>query len=198
MLKPFNKRVSASGAVCFGRIELYPGADVAISVMPPMPTEWWFRPLNSAALVGEQSAVVWKRLNFRPLAARRSRFGVVHGPPNVFDAPKPQSSIITTTTLGAPAGGRTGVMGGNDVFGSLASYVVSPTCVRSGIGSTVRAGWGAAGACESLICSVKHLPGTGSSSQVDEPGDHPFGMMASVLDPWLNGGHVPDSGRVPT
>jgi hypothetical protein len=31
VLKPFSSSVSASGAVCFGRIELYPGADVAIS-----------------------------------------------------------------------------------------------------------------------------------------------------------------------
>ena len=31
---------------------------VAISVMPPMPTEWWLRPVSSACRVGEQSAVV--------------------------------------------------------------------------------------------------------------------------------------------
>ena len=43
-------------------MELYPGAEVAISVMPPMPTEWWLRPVSSAARVGEQSAVVWKRV----------------------------------------------------------------------------------------------------------------------------------------
>ncbi len=109
------------GAVSCGRIELYPGAEVAISVMPPMPTAWWLRPVRSAALVGEQSAVVWNRLNFRPLAASRSMFGVLHGPPNALDAPKPQSSIITISTFGAPAGGRTGVMGANEVSGSFAS-----------------------------------------------------------------------------
>jgi hypothetical protein len=54
--------VSATGALLFGRTELYPGADVAISVMPPMATEWWLRPLSSAARVGEHSAVVWKRV----------------------------------------------------------------------------------------------------------------------------------------
>ena len=37
---PFSRRVSASGAFVFGRSELLPGAEVAISVMPPMPTEW--------------------------------------------------------------------------------------------------------------------------------------------------------------
>ena len=42
--------------------ELYPGADVAISVMPPIPTVWWLRPDSSAARVGEHSAVVWKRV----------------------------------------------------------------------------------------------------------------------------------------
>ena len=77
--------------------------------------------------MGEHRAVVWNRLNFKPFVARRSTFGVLHGPPNALDAPKPQSSIITINTFGAPAGGRTGSMGGNDVSGSFASYVVSPT-----------------------------------------------------------------------
>ena len=41
--------------------------------MPPMPTEWWLRPVSSAARVGEQSAVVWKRLYLRP--SRRQPLG---------------------------------------------------------------------------------------------------------------------------
>ena len=32
----------------FGQIELLPGAEVANSVMAPMPTEWWLRPVSSA------------------------------------------------------------------------------------------------------------------------------------------------------
>jgi hypothetical protein len=36
---PFNFRVIASGAFVFGRNELFPGADVAVSVILPMPTE---------------------------------------------------------------------------------------------------------------------------------------------------------------
>ena len=32
--------VFASGALVFERSELLPGADVAVSVMLPMPTEW--------------------------------------------------------------------------------------------------------------------------------------------------------------
>ena len=98
-----------------------PGADVAISVMAPMPTEWWLRPQSSAARVGAHSAVVWKRVYFRPPAASRSAVGVWHGPPNALEAPKPTSSIRKTSTLGAPGGGRSGVIGGYWVFGSLAS-----------------------------------------------------------------------------
>ena len=41
-----------------------------------MLTEWWLRPVSSAWRVGEQSAVVWKRLNLRPPFARRSAVGV--------------------------------------------------------------------------------------------------------------------------
>ena len=89
--------------------------------MPPMPTEWWLRPVSSAWRVGEHSAVVWKRLYFSPSAARRSTVGVSHGPPKALEAPKPTSSIRTISTFGAPAGGRSGSIGGNDVSGSLAS-----------------------------------------------------------------------------
>ena len=112
----------------FGRIELYPGAEVAISVIPPIPTEWWLRPVKSACRVGEQRAVVWKRLYLRPFAARRSAVGVEHGPPNADDAAKPTSSIRTIRMFGAPSGGRSGSIGGNAVSGSFASYVVTPTC----------------------------------------------------------------------
>jgi hypothetical protein len=34
---PLSLSTSANGAAVFGRNELYPGADVAISVIPPMP-----------------------------------------------------------------------------------------------------------------------------------------------------------------
>ena len=55
---PLSLSTSASGAFVFGRSELWPGADVAVSVMLPMPTEWWLRPVSSAALVGAHNAVV--------------------------------------------------------------------------------------------------------------------------------------------
>jgi hypothetical protein len=92
-----------------------------------------------AALVGEHNAVVWNRVNLNPSAANASATGVWHGPPNALDAPKPTSSSRITNTLGAPAGGRNGSIGGYDVSGSLASNVTNPDRRRSGIGSTSRA-----------------------------------------------------------
>ena len=90
-------------------------------MIPPMPTEWWLRPVSIACRVGEQSAVVWKRLYFSPFAASRSAVGVLTGPPKALDAAKPTSSSRITSTLGAPAGGRSGSIGGKDVSGSFAS-----------------------------------------------------------------------------
>src|SRR5262245_21881054 len=122
--------------------------------MPPMPTEWWLRPARSAARVGEQRAVVWKRVYFRPLAASFSKAGVWHGPPNALEAPNPTSSIRITSTLGAPVGGRSGTIGGIRVSGSLALYVVTPTYGRSGIGRISRGrasfGLGTFGGCLDL------------------------------------------------
>ena len=51
-------------------------------------------------------------VNFRPPFASRSAVGVWTGPPNALDAPKPQSSIRTTSTFGAPFGGSVGRIGG--------------------------------------------------------------------------------------
>ena len=79
------------------------------------------RPVNIAARVGEHSAVVWKRFSFNPAADNRSAVGVLHGPPKPDEAPNPTSSMRTISTLGAPGGGRSIVIGGYVVFGSLAS-----------------------------------------------------------------------------
>ena len=49
-------------AALFGQVALYPGHPPANSAMLPNPTAWWLRPESSAARVGEQSAVTWKRL----------------------------------------------------------------------------------------------------------------------------------------
>ena len=97
---PLSFRVIASGAFVLGRTELLPGAEVAVSVMLPMPTEWWFRPVSIACRVGAHNAVVWNRLNFNPPAASFSAFGVRQGPPNALDAPNPTSSSrISLQTL---------------------------------------------------------------------------------------------------
>src|SRR3954451_3006697 len=106
--------------------------------MTPIPTEWWLRPDSRAARVGAHSAVVWNRLYLRPLPASRSAVGVAHGPPKALEAAKPTSSSRMTSTLGAPAGGRSGSIAANDASGSLASSGSSPSYGRSGIGSTSR------------------------------------------------------------
>src|SRR5947209_15435545 len=106
--------------------------------MTPIPTEWWLRPDSNAARVGAHNAVVWKRLYFKPFPASRSAVGVAHGPPNALDAAKPTSSSRTTSTLGAPSGGRRGSIAGNDASGSLASNGRVPSNGVSGIGRTVR------------------------------------------------------------
>ena len=57
----------------------------------------------------------------QPIPASRSAVGVWHGPPNALEHPKPASSIRTIRTFGAPAGGRSGSIGGNFAAGSFAS-----------------------------------------------------------------------------
>src|SRR2546430_17598611 len=101
--------------------------------MPPMPAEWWLRPVNSAARVGEQRAVVWKRLYFSPPAASFSKFGVWQGPPKALAEPNPASSIRMNSTLGAPLGGRNCSIGGNFVSGAFAPQVFRPVALRVGV-----------------------------------------------------------------
>src|ERR1700734_366398 len=111
----------ANGALVFDRSELCAGADVAVSVMLPMETEWWLRPVSRACLVGAHRAVVWNRVYLRPRSANLSAFGVLQGPPKALEAPKPISSSKIIRTLGAPSGGRSGSIPGNWVSESLAS-----------------------------------------------------------------------------
>src|SRR4051812_10490547 len=104
-------------AALFGIWPEYPGYASASSVITPMPTEWWLRPVSSAARVGEQSAVVWKRVYRKPFFASRSRFGVGIWPPNVLHCPNPASSIRMSRTLGAPSGALTmGILSGFDAL----------------------------------------------------------------------------------
>src|SRR6516225_7672538 len=60
-----------------------------------------------AARVGEHRAVEWKLVYRSPALPMRSRFGVGMTPPKVLGAPKPTSSVMISSTLGAPLGGTT-------------------------------------------------------------------------------------------
>jgi hypothetical protein len=69
---PFCFRIFGNGAASRGSSAEYPGNPHENSGMPPIPTAWWLRPVNSAARVGEHIAVTWKRLYRKPCAAMRS------------------------------------------------------------------------------------------------------------------------------
>src|SRR5215469_7601209 len=106
-------------AQVLGIIPVAPGHDVANSVMTPIFTEWWFRPVSNAARVGEHSAVVCMWLYRRPAFATRSVVGILTKPPNALGMPKPMSSTNTMTTFGAPAGAHNmGCVGAGAVLAS--------------------------------------------------------------------------------
>src|SRR5215468_6270001 len=107
-----------------GISDVYPGYPVANSVMLAMPQVWWLRPVNSAAREGEHSAVVLNWLYLSPLLATRSKLGVGIGPPNVLVAPKPVSSVMMSSTLGAPLGAVTPT--GKSGLDSLALRPMTP------------------------------------------------------------------------
>ena len=122
-----------------------------------------------------QTAVVWKRENLSPPAASRSATGVLLiGPPKAEDAPKPTSSMRITSTLGAPGGGRTWLIGGNEVAGSLASKVTRPWWTTSGIGRALRLGSRVMGSCS----QTNDCP-----SPLTAAPAHP----GTVRDPWTVG-----------
>ena len=63
----------------------------------------------------------------------RSRAGVGMTPPKVLGAPKPPSSVMMSSTLGAPFGGTT--RGGHQAFDSEAFSLITPPNFGSGGGS---------------------------------------------------------------
>ena len=63
----------------------------------------------------------------------RSSAGVGTTPPKVLCAPKPTSSIMISSTLGAPFGGTT--RGGHQAFDSEAFSLITPPNFGSGGGS---------------------------------------------------------------
>ena len=77
--------------------------------------------------MGEQMAVVWKRLYRSPAPAMRSAVGMGTGPPNALDAPNPTSSSSTRSTLGACFGGRFTSIGSRLTSSFFSSTVIGPT-----------------------------------------------------------------------
>src|SRR5271157_1345422 len=63
----------------------------------------------------------------------RSSAGVGTTPPNVAGVPKPQSSVMMSSTLGAPFGGTT--RGGHQGVDSVAFSLITPPNFGSGGGS---------------------------------------------------------------
>ena len=91
--------------------------------------------MMSAARVGLQRAVVWKRLYLSPSAASLSSVGDGIPPPKVEYCPNPVSSSKIRTTFGAPLGAFTGW---GNCGGSESLYVLPtlPWNLKSGLGST--------------------------------------------------------------
>src|SRR6201993_5229862 len=87
----------------------------------------------SAARVGEHSEVEWKFVKRSPAFAMRSMAGVGMTPPKVLGAPKPWSSVMMSSTLGAPFGGTT--RGGHQGVDSEAFSLIIPPKGGGGGGS---------------------------------------------------------------
>src|SRR5436190_24382680 len=88
-----------------------------------------------AARVGEQSDVEWKFVYRSSAFAIRSSAGVGTTPPKVPGAPKPASSVMMSSTLGAPFGGTT--RGAHHGVDSDAFSLITPPNFGSGGGSCV-------------------------------------------------------------
>src|SRR5271165_6778223 len=87
----------------------------------------------SAARVGEHRAVECMHVYRSPALPMRSSAGVGMTPPKVPGAPKPQSSVMMSSTLGAPLGGTT--RGAHQAFDSDAFSLITPPNAGSGGGS---------------------------------------------------------------
>src|SRR5271165_6755322 len=87
----------------------------------------------SAEREGEQSDVEWKFVYRSPAFAMRSMAGVGTTPPNVPGAENPTSSVMMSSTLGAPFGGTT--RGGHHGVDSGAFSLITPPNFGSGAGS---------------------------------------------------------------
>ncbi len=103
-----------------------PGKPVVASAMHAIPTVVWLRPVNSDARVGEQIAVVWNCVYFRPPSASRCMVGISIGPPNGDNAPKPVSSQTMNNTFGAPSGAFGCAYGSQSGVESRTSRLIMP------------------------------------------------------------------------
>src|SRR6516162_10036256 len=89
----------------------------------------------SAARVGEHRAVECIAVYRSPALPMRSRAGVGMTPPKVLGAPKPQSSVMMSSTLGAVLGGTT--RGAHHAFDWAAFSLMTPPNFGSGGGSSL-------------------------------------------------------------
>src|SRR5215475_9684035 len=87
----------------------------------------------SAARVGEHRAVECMHVYRSPALAMRSNAGVGMTPPNVLGAPKPTSSVMMSSTLGACFGGT--MRGAHHAFDWAAFSLMTPPNFGSGGGS---------------------------------------------------------------
>ena len=131
---PVHPAASAPAARGVRANRLYPGADVAISVITPIPTDVMVAPGQQRRRVGDTKRGRMKAVVLQPTAARRSAFGVGHGPPNALAAPKPDIVKQHHEHVGSALGGRSGSIGGNYESGSFASNLTSPVNGASAIG----------------------------------------------------------------
>ena len=92
----------------------------------------------------------------------RSRAGVGMTPPNVLGAPKPTSSVMISSTLGAPLGGTT--RGAHQGFDCAAFSLITPPNFGSGGGSCL----------PSMVVVALGEPGTpvvcGAARKIQPPG----------------------------
>src|SRR5437667_4245674 len=87
----------------------------------------------SAARVGEHRAVECMHVYRSPALPTRSNAGVGMTPPKVLGAPKPQSSVMMSSSLGALLGGTT--RGAHHAFDWAAFSLMTPPNFGSGGGS---------------------------------------------------------------
>ncbi len=93
--------------------------------LPSRPV-WWLRPLSSAARVGAHSAVVWKRLYFKPFTGQPFGGRRVAGPAKGARGGKADIVEQDDQHVRCACGRAHRLIGGNDVAGSLASNVIGP------------------------------------------------------------------------